>query len=146
MAGKDTDKTKPVLFVEFDADKGIADIANKDWFFDVEDINQELVSTYTFPDANRHREFLQDAIVVMQGFSRIELRDNIVIVPSDLTEFKRAKVQFQEACMKIDELAELLFAMRCDATTDMLMSHFENDNKLDGFKKSRLECGVVPHG
>lgn len=77
-----------------------------------------------------------EAIDIVQGFSGIELKGNIVVVPSDLTEFKASKAQFQKTMQKVEELSELIFALRCDATSDILLSHFDQDEEVARFTKS----------
>ena len=127
---------KEIIYLTFDEGNGIADLIRGDWKVDMREINDRLLEKHQFPDANKHFDFLCEAIEIIQGFSRIELRDNIVVVPSDLTKFKEVKAKFQKVCDKIDELSELVFELRCDATADMLLQHFDRDGFLDNFKKS----------
>lgn len=37
---------------------------------------------------------------------------------------------------KVEELSELIFALRCDATSDILLSHFDQDEEVSRFTKS----------
>jgi len=125
-----------VFHLEYDAETGIAEIYALDWFTNVREINDRIASKYEFPDYEKHYEFLLDTIDVMQGPSRIEVRDGVVTVPADLTPFKTASAQFQKLMQKIDELAELIFAMQLDATTVTLLQHFDGDDTLKNFQKS----------
>lgn len=117
-------------YLRFDEATGFADMVRADWKTDLNKINDSLTSKFEFPDKQKHFEFLCNAAEVIQGFSRIEVRGDIVVVPSDLTEFKRTKSQFLRVCEKIDELSELVFALRADATSDMLLQYFDNDKAL----------------
>lgn len=65
MAPKKTDPTKAVVRLAFNAEAGIADLASKDWFFDVGEINDRLVAKHGFEDHQRHADFLLEAIDIV---------------------------------------------------------------------------------
>lgn len=134
MADAESDKTR--FYLTFNEANGIADLIRDESNVDMSEINARILAKHPFPDPTKHFDFLCEAAEIIQGFSRIELRDKIVVVPSDLTEFKKVKAKFLRICDKIDELAELIFEIRSDATGDMLLQHFDGDNKLGTLKKT----------
>lgn len=136
MAAKNPESAPSVERLAFNAEGGIADIASKQWFFDIGSINPRFVAKFGFPDEQRHALFLLEAIDIIQSAPPITLRDNVVVVPSGLSEFKATKARFQRVMRKVDDLSELLFALRCDATSDILLSHFDDDGEVARFAKS----------
>lgn len=130
MVAKKSESDDSVKFLEFDTNNWMADFEANQWDYDVDDINEKLVSKYNFPDAGKHNKFLKDAIKIILTYPRIQMRDDVVIVPSGLKEFKKSGAQFRQLINKIDDVSELLFALRCDATSDMLMNYFDQEEYL----------------
>lgn len=109
----------------FDAENGIADLHEKEWFPDLADINARIAAKYDFPDHQSHFDYLAEATFLIQAYSGIHIDGHVVTVPSDLTPFKGAKAKFQKALQRADELSEAIFDIRSDATADTLLHAFD---------------------
>lgn len=123
------EKTQQHDVLGYDYEQGLAALSSE-WWLDVKDINHELVKKHQFPDAEAHAFFLLNASHIFQGFSEITVENGEVSIPTDMTSFKHAKQRFDRLAEKLNSVSEMLYEMRCDATMEMLLTHFGNEQML----------------